>query len=328
MKMKRELGAGGPRVGAIGLGCMNFGGLYGPATESESLATLARAVELGVDHLDTADVYGEGLSETLIGKFLRQSNPKVTIASKVGITRQKEKPFDNSPEYLRSSIEASLRRLGVDHIHLYYIHRREAARPIEDVIDTMARLKDEGKIGAIGLSEVSPATLERAQAVHPIAAVQAEYSLWTRLPDLGMVQACARTGVALVAFSPLGRGILTDKPLDPGAFHEGDYRRNNPRFQEPNFSHNMRYVQRFIGYAHAHGTRASTLALAWLLARGPHVIPIPGTRSATHLAECAAAAELHLTPGQLDEIESILPVGFAHGERYNAVQAAGPESYC
>jgi len=326
--LKRNLWAGGPSVGAIGLGCMNFGGLYGPTTEAESLATLSRAVELGVDHLDTADVYGDGLSETLIGTFLRTTGAKVTLATKAGITRRREKPFDNAPDYLRTCLEGSLRRLGVDHIDLYYIHRREAARPIEEVIDTMAGFVAEGKIGAIGLSEVSPATLERAQAVHPIAAVQAEYSLWTRLPDLGMVQACARAGASLVAFSPLGRGMLTDTPPDPSALHAGDFRRNAPRFQEPNFSHNMRHVQRFIDHAHAQGLAASTLALAWVLARGPHVIPIPGTRSAAHLAECARAADVALTPDQMAAIEAILPVGFAHGDRYNAAQGAGPESYC
>lgn len=325
---KRNLWADGPSVGAIGLGCMNFGGMYGPATEDQSLATLARAVDLGVDHLDTADVYGDGLSETLIGQFLKTTGAQVSIATKAGITRKRDKPFDNSPEYLRTSLEGSLRRLGVDHVDLYYIHRRDAARPIEDVIDTMARFVAEGKIGAIGLSEVSPATLERAHAIHPIAAVQAEYSIWTRLPELGMVQACARIGASLVAFSPLGRGMLTDTPPDPTTFHEGDFRRANPRFLEPNFSHNLARVRRFIDYAHGEGLRASTLALAWVLARGPHVIPIPGTRSAAHLAEDAKAAELDLTPDQIARIEEILPVGFAHGDRYNAVQGAGPESYC
>jgi aryl-alcohol dehydrogenase-like predicted oxidoreductase len=325
---KRNLWADGPSVGAIGLGCMNFGGMYGPATEDQSLATLARAVDLGVDHLDTADVYGDGLSETLIGQFLKTTDAQVSIATKAGITRKRDKPFDNSPEYLRTSLEGSLRRLGVDHVDLYYIHRRDAARPIEDVIDTMARFVAEGKIGAIGLSEVSPATLERAHAIHPIAAVQAEYSIWTRLPELGMVQACERIGASLVAFSPLGRGMLTDTPPDPTTFHEGDFRRANPRFLEPNFSHNLARVRRFIDYAHGEDLRASTLALAWVLARGPHVIPIPGTRSAAHLAEDAKAAELDLTPDQIARIEEILPVGFAHGDRYNAVQGAGPESYC
>lgn len=325
---KRTLWAGGPEVGAIGLGCMNFGGMYGAATEAQSLATLSHAVDLGVDHFDTADVYGDGLSETLIGKFLKSTNAKVTLATKVGITRNPEKPFDNSPEHLRTSLEQSLRRLGVDHIALYYIHRREAARPVEDVIETMSRFVAEGKIGAIGLSEVSPATLERAHAVHPIAAVQSEYSIWTRLPDLGMIQACARLGASLVAFSPLGRGMLTDTPPVPKNFHDGDFRLRNPRFMEPNFSHNMRQVQAFIDYAHTQGLRTSTLALAWVLARGQHIIPIPGTRSAEHLAEDAKAADIVLTPEQMARIEEILPVGFAHGERYNAVQGAGPENYC
>ena len=323
----RKLGAQGPSVGAIGLGCMNFGGLYGPTTEADSLATLARAVDLGVDHFDTADVYGEGLSETLIGAFLRQTGARVAIASKAGITRQKEKPFDNAPDYLRRCLEGSLRRLGVEHIDLYYIHRREAARPIEEVMDTLARFVAEGKIGAIGLSEVSPATLERARAVHPVAAVQSEYSLWTRLPELGLLQACARGGTALVAFSPLGRGMLTNAPPDPGGFHDGDFRRNNPRFQEPNYSFNLRYVKAFQEYARAQGVSTSALALAWLMDRGPHVIPIPGTRRADHLAECAAA-DLVLDDAQREAVEAILPVGFAHGDRYPASPAGGPENFC
>lgn len=326
--MKRNLWANGPAVGAIGLGCMNFGGLYGPATEAEAFATLACAVDRGIDHFDIADVYGEGLCETLVGRFLRDSGARATLASKAGITRRRERPFDNSPEYLRACLEASLRRLGIDHIDLYYIHRREASRPIEDVIDTMARFKAEGKIGGIGLSEVSPATLERACAVHPIAAVQSEYSLWTRLPELGMVQACARVGASLVAFSPLGRGMLTDTPPDPGDFHDRDFRRTNPRFLEPYYSHNMRHIRRFISHAHAQGHSAGMLALAWLLARGPHIIPIPGTRSAAHLQELAAAAEIKLGPDDMAAIEAILPVGFAHGDRYDAVQAVSPESYC
>jgi aryl-alcohol dehydrogenase-like predicted oxidoreductase len=325
---KRNLWAGGPSVGAIGLGCMNFGGLYGPATETESLATLARAVDLGIDHFDIADIYGAGYSETLVGRFLRDSGARVSIATKAGVTRKRDRPFDNSPEYLRSCLEASLRRLGVDHIDLYYVHRREAARPIEDVIDTMARFKAEGKIGAIGLSEVSPATLERACAVHPVAAVQAEYSLWTRLPELGMVQACARAGASLVAFSPLGRGALTDTPPDPADFHDADFRRTNPRFLEPNYSYNLRRIRPFIAHAARMGHSAGQLALAWLLARGPHVIPIPGTRSAAHLGELAAADGIVLGPEDIEAIEALLPVGFAHGERYDAVQAISPEGYC
>lgn len=325
---KRTLGRDGPLVGAVALGCMSFGGMYGPTDEAESHRTLARALELGVDHLDTADVYGPAVSEEVIGSFLRQNPHSFTIATKAGITRKPEHPFDNSPDYLRRCLEASLRRLGVDHVDLYYIHRREQSRPIEEVVETMARFKKEGKIGGIGFSEISPASLERASAIHPIMAVQSEYSLWTRLPELGLIQACARLGTALVAFSPLGRGMFSDSPPTPHALAEKDFRKHNPRFVEPNYTQNARSVARFAALAREKGYTPAALAIAWTLHRGPHVIPIPGTRSADHLAEDAAAAAITLSEADMADIEAVLPIGFAHGERYTPAQARGPEDYC
>ncbi len=325
---RRQLGAGGPLVGAIGLGCMSFGGIYGSTNEAESHRALSRALELGIDHLDVANIYGNGLSEEVIGSFLKQQPAQFTIATKAGIKSGPPRSFDNSPADLRQCLEESLRRLGVERVDLFYIHRREQARPIEDVVETLVRFKDEGKIGGIGFSEISPASLERACAVHPVAAVQNEYSLWTRLPELGMIQACRRLGVAFVAFSPLGRGIFSEVPPNPEALADTDFRRTNPRFMEPNFSYNRAAVARFADYARARGHSPAALALAWVLSRGDHIIPIPGTRSAEHLSEDARAAAIPLSDEVLAEIESILPAGFAHGDRYSDAQAVGPERYC
>ena len=326
---RRRIGADGPAVGAVGLGCMSFGGFYGPTDERESHATLKRAIDLGIDHLDTADGYGSGVSEQVIGSFLRQNpSARFHIATKGGIVHKPVRSFNNRPDYLREALEGSLRRLGRDHVELYYIHRRDQSVPVEDVIGTLVRFKEEGKIGAIGLSEISPATLERAQAVHPIAAVQSEYSLWTRLPELGLLQACKRRRTALVAFSPVGRGIFADKLPDPARFREGEFRAANPRFQEPNWSYNARRIAAFNDFAREQGFAPAALAIAWVLSRGEHVIAIPGTRSGDHLEQDAAGASIALTPEMIDRIEELLPVGFAHGDRYSDAQAVGPERYC
>lgn len=324
---KRNLGPCG-HVGAIGLGCMSFGGIFGPTDEAESHRTLKRALDLGIDHLDTANIYGGGVSEEVIGSFLKANPGRFTVASKGGITRDRERPFDNSPAYLRECLEGSLKRLGVERIDLYYIHRREQARPIEEVVETLVRFKEEGKIGAIGFSEISPASLERAAAVHPVAAVQSEYSLWTRLPELGMIAACARLGTAFVAFSPLARGMFSSSLPDPSSFADHDFRKSLPRFAEPNFTYNARAAGRFAAYARERGHSPAALALAWLLHRAPHIIPIPGTRSAEHLSECAVAAELCLDERDLAEIEAVMPAGSAHGDRYADSQLIGPERYC
>lgn len=328
---QRQLGANGPEVGAIGLGCMSFAGFYGPTDMAEAHRTLARSLDLGVTHLDTALIYGNGLSEEWIGAFLKD-NPgareRFVIATKGGIRTKPVRAFDNSEAYLRECLEGSLKRLGVDHVALYYVHRRDPSIPIEEVAGTLARFKQEGKIGAIGFSEISPASLERAASVHPVAAVQSEYSLWTRLPELGMIQACARLGTAFVAFSPVARGMFGATPLDPAEFGESDFRRTNPRFEEPNFGFNEARVAKFRAYAADHGWTPASLANAWTLHRGDHIIPIPGTRTPDHLADDAAGAAIKLSVEQMAEIEAILPVGFAHGDRYSDKQSIGPERYC
>ena len=327
----RTLGKEGPEVGAIGLGCWSFAGAYGPTSLEESHRTLARSLELGIDFLDTANVYGNGVSEEVIGAFIRDHPGRFKIATKGGIHRPPEtnqRTFDNSPEHLRSALEASLKRLGLDHVDLYYVHRREQARPIEDVMETLVRFKEEGKIGGIGFSEISPTSLRRAHAVHPVMAVQSEYSLWTRQPELGMMQAAEALGVAFVPFSPLGRGIFSTKAPDPETFGPQDFRKNNPRFLEPNFGDNLRAIQPFKILAADLGTTPAALAIAWILEQGSHLIPIPGTRSTGHIEEVAAAASLTLGPETLAEIDAMLPPGFAFGHRYSEAQQVGAELYC
>ena len=328
---QRQLGKGGPMVGAIGFGCMSFAGFYGPTDKTEAHGALARAFDLGLTHLDTAQIYGNGLSEEWIGDYLR-ANPAArdtfVIATKGGIRTKPVRAFDNSPEYLRECLEGSLRRLGVDHVALYYVHRRDQTIPIEDVTETLAGFIREGKIGAFGYSEIAPSSLERASAVHHVGAVQSEYSLWTRSPELGVIQACERLGTAFVPFSPLGRGVFGARPLDLAALAENDFRRAGPRFMEPNFSANEAKIAAFRAYAADNGWTPAALAIAWTLAQGEHVIPIPGTRTAEHLQDFAAGASIELTQAKLDEIETVLPAGFAHGDRYNDQQWVGPERYC
>ncbi len=326
MKM-RKYGAEGPEVAPVGLGCMSFAGVYGATDEGMSHRTLDMAKERGFFHLDTANIYGNGVSETVIGNYLKGKKGDWVIATKASIRVEKDKRwFDNSGSHLRAELEGSLQRLGIDHVDLFYIHRREAERPIEEVMETLIALKDEGVIGGIGLSEVAPSTLRRAASVGPVMAVQNEYSLWTRLPELGMIQACRELGVAFVPFSPVGRGMLTDTP--PSLQVLEPFRRSNPRFTEPNYSANLVYAERFRALARDRGLSAATLAVAWVLAQGDHLIPIPGTRSPEHLLQNIAAAEVTLSADDIAEIEAVLPVGFAHGDRYSDAQSVGPERYC
>lgn len=329
----RSFGRTGARVGAIGFGAMSFGGFYGPTTEAESHRTLSAALDHGVTHWDTADVYGPHTSETVIGSYFR-ANPgargKVHLATKGSIRRDPQtgkRGFDNSKAYLTSALEASLTRLGIDHVDLYYVHRREASRLIEDVMETLLALKKSGKIGGIGFSEIAPSSLRRAAAVGQVDAVQSEYSLWTRGPELGMLQACRESGAAFVAFSPLGRAILTGTMTQAMQFTDSDFRKTNPRFVEPNYSANLRVAEKLVPYARSRGVTPAQVALAWVLAQGDGIIPIPGTRSVEHLKENAGGGGISLTAADLDELERLLPAGFAHGDRYSEAQYIGPERY-
>ena len=330
---KRRLGHGGPEISAIGYGAMSFSDFYGPTTEAESHAILDAARDLGVTHLDTSNVYGAGRSETVIGNWLK-ANPGArdgfVIATKAGIGKDAEgrRAYDNSPAHLEAELDASLKRMGIEAVDLFYVHRRDQRLPIEEVAETMAAIVGKGKARAIGFSEIAPSSLRRAHAVHPVAAVQSEYSLATRLPDLGLVQACAELGVALVAFSPVCRSMLTDRPILLDQARALPFLSSAPRFVEPNHSANIAITDRFRALAADMGEPAAALAIAWLLARGDQVIPIPGTRSVAHFRELARGAELRLSDADLAAIDRVLPPGWAHGDRYNEAQSVGPERYC
>lgn len=324
------LGRSGLSLSAIGLGAMNISGFYGPATEEEAFALFDCAAELGIDHLDTSNVYGMGHSEEVIGRYLASRGQVFRIATKAGICSDPEtggRFYDNGRAHLAASLEASLARLGLEAVDLFYVHRREAKRPIEEVAESLAALKASGLATAVGFSEISPASLERAMAAHPVDAVQSEYSLATRAPDLGLVQACERHRVALVAFSPVGRGLLTDAPPDAARVEASAFLRSNPRFQEPNLTYNLAASDRFRRLAAEFEAPAASLAIAWLLSRSETVIPIPGTRSPRHLREAARGAHLRLGRDDLARIEDALPPGWAHGDRYSEVQWNGPERF-
>ncbi|OYU39607.1 MAG: aldo/keto reductase [Pseudorhodobacter sp. PARRP1] len=321
----RKLGRNGPEISALGLGAMSFGGIFGDTTEAESLACLDAMLAHGINFIDTANIYGMGISETIIGKWLASRRPNVTIATKASFVAGPPRRIDNSEAHLRAELEASLKRLGRDHVELFYIHRREHARPLAEVIGTLSRLIEEGKIGGYGMSEIAPDTLRAAHAIHPCTAVQNEYSLWTRQPELGLIQACKALGVAFVPFSPLARGMLGDTPLTPPT---DGFRGQNPRFTEPNFTANTHAINGFRAFCATRGWSTSATALAWVLAKGDHLIPIPGTRKAAHLAEWAQATEITLTPEDHAEIDRILPPGFAAGDRYGDHQLLAIERYC
>ncbi|MBC8257587.1 MAG: aldo/keto reductase [SAR324 cluster bacterium] len=325
----RKLGFDGPEVSAIGLGCMSFAGFFGPTDKVESFECLDAAQEHGITFLDTAELYGQGLSEELIGEYQQSRGHSFKIATKGGIViGGKRGENDNSEAALRKALEGSLKRLKVEHVELYYIHRRDWSIEIEDVAETLAKFENEGKIGGFGFSEIAPSSLRRAHAVHPVTAVQNEYSLWTRYPELGMLQTCAELGVAFVPFSPVARAMLTDTFPDPSAFPDTDFRKNMPRFLEPNFSANCKLISRFRDFARSRGWSTTEVALAWILEQGEHLIPIPGTRSAAHLKEWVGATEINFSDEDRAEIERILPVGFAHGDRYSDEQIVGIERYC
>ena len=330
MKQRR---IGAAEVSCLGVGGMSFSDMYGATTEENSFAVLDLAREVGVTHIDTSNIYGMGRSETTIGAWLK-ANPGARdglhIATKAGITKDAEgnRCFDNSPAHMEAELDGSLKRLGVDCVDLFYAHRYQAEIPPEEVAGTLGRLVEKGKCRAIGLSEIAPATLRRAHAEHPVAAVQSEYSLSTRAPELGLLQACAELGTALVAFSPVGRSLLTDHPLTREAISESVFLRTNPRFTEPNLTANLEMVADFRALAAEMGLSAAALAIAWTLHKGPHVIPIPGTRSVAHFRELVEGAEASLSDAQLARVEQVLPMGWCHGDRYTAAQWVGPERYC
>lgn len=333
MMKKRSLGAGGPKVFPVGLGAMSIIGAYGPSDEAEAHALFAKALDLGVDHLDTSNVYGAGRSEERIGSFLAKQgarkNDLFKIATKAGIRRENGvRFFDNSAEHLTGELDKSLRRLGVERVDLFYVHRKQAETPVEETTEALAGLVRSGKIGAFGYSEIAPTTLARAAAVHPVAAVQSEYSLSVRSPELGLVQRTRQLGATLVAFSPVGRGLLTDRPPNAERVEQSDFLRTNPRFNEPQLARNIKDLAPFQNLAREMGVATATLAIAWVLSRGDHVLPIPGTRSTKHLEELVAGAGLALSPTDLVAIERVLPVGWCHGDRYNENSWNGPEKYC
>jgi aryl-alcohol dehydrogenase-like predicted oxidoreductase len=314
----RTLGRNGPTVSALGLGCMGMSEFYGARDDDESLATIHRALDLGVNFLDTSDIYGPHTNELLVGRAIADRRDEVVLATKFGVVRDPDNPMargvNGTPEYVRQAADASLKRLGVDHIDLYYQHRVDAATPIEDTVGALAELVQEGKIRYIGLSEAGPDTLRRANAVHQITALQTEYSLWSREPEDEILPTCRELGIGFVAYSPLGRGFLTGAIRSIDDLDEDDYRRISPRFQGENFQRNLDLVTKIAELAAARAVTPAQLALAWVLAQGEDIVPIPGTKRRARLEENAAAVDVVLSDGELREIADALPE--AAGQRY------------
>jgi aryl-alcohol dehydrogenase-like predicted oxidoreductase len=316
---QRTLGTSGLRVSAIGLGCMGMSEFYGTTDESESMATIHRALDLGVNFLDTADVYGRGHNEELVGRALRGRREQAVLATKFGNVRSSEGQWlgvNGRPEYVAQCCETSLRRLGLAHIDLYYQHRVDPEVPIEETVGAMARLIEQGKVRYIGLSEAGANTLRRAYATHPIAALQSEYSLWTRDPEGEILSACRELGIGFVAYSPLGRGFLTGRFRNENDIEPGDYRRNSPRFQGDNLQRNLDIVRGIEQIAAEKRCAPAQLALAWLLTRGEDVVPIAGTKRRSYLEENIGALRITLTPADLERLDRAAPPGVASGARY------------
>ena len=316
---KRRLGRQGLEVSALGLGCMGMSEFYGTTDEGEAIATIHRALELGIDFLDTADMYGRGANEKLVGKAIADRRDRVVLATKFGNVRNADgsREVRGDPAYVREACDASLRRLGLDGVDLYYQHRVDFRVPIEETVGAMAELVEAGKVRFLGLSEASPETIRRAHAVHPISALQSEYSLWTRDPEEGPLETCRELGIGLVAYSPLGRGFLTGRIRSPEDLEDDDFRRHNPRFQGENFRRNLDLVARVEEIAAERAAKPSQIALAWVLSRGEDVVPIPGTKRVRYLEENAAAADVELTHEELERLEEAFPRGAAAGERYS-----------
>jgi aryl-alcohol dehydrogenase-like predicted oxidoreductase len=315
---KRKLGEG-LEVSALGLGCMGMSDAYGSRDDAESIATIHRALDLGVTFIDTADVYGPYTNEVLVGRAIRERRGEVVLATKFGNVRDEKGAWlgqNSRPDYVRRACDASLERLGVDHIDLYYQHRVDRAVPIEDTVGAMAELKKAGKIRYLGLSEAAPETIRRANRVHPITALQTEYSLWTRDPEEGLLAACRELDIGFVAYSPLGRGFLSGRFRKAEDLPEGDARRNHPRFQGENFQKNLDLVSRVEEIAREKGCTPSQLALAWLLSRGGDIVPIPGTKRRAYLEENVKALDVKLTAEDTHRIDEVVPLGVTAGTRY------------
>jgi aryl-alcohol dehydrogenase-like predicted oxidoreductase len=316
---KRTLGSEGLRVSAQGLGCMGMSEFYGSADEDEAIATIDRALELGITFLDTADMYGPFTNEKLVGRAIADRRDEVVLATKFGNERAEDGGFlgiNGKPDYVHRACDASLRRLGVDHIDLYYQHRVDKTVPIEETVGAMAELVEQGKVRHLGLSEASPQTIRRAHAVHPITALQTEYSLWTRDPEEAVLPTVRELGIGFVAYSPLGRGFLSGAITKPDDLAEDDFRRRNPRFQRENFDKNLELVDRVREIAAEKDVTPGQLALAWLLHRGDDIVPIPGTKRRRYLEENAAASEIELTQDDLARIDEAAPAGATAGARY------------
>ncbi|HSR00698.1 MAG TPA: aldo/keto reductase [Sphingomicrobium sp.] len=318
---KRRLGNNGPEVSAIGLGCMGMSEFYVGGSEAESVATIHHALDRGVSFLDTADMYGWGRNEELVGRAIADRRDEVFLATKFGNVRGPNGEFlgvRGDPQYVRSACEASLRRLGVETIDLYYQHRVDTKVPIEETVGEMARLKEEGKVRFLGLSEAAPQTIRRAHSVHPITAVQTELSLWSRDAEAEVLPTVRELGIGYVAYSPLGRGFLTGQFKSPADFPEGDFRKNHPRFQGENFEKNVELVREVEKMAKEKGCTTAQLALAWVLAQGEDIVPIPGTKHVKYLDQNIDALKVELTGDDLGRLDAILPPGAAAGERYHA----------